>query len=117
MTNIYFKDEKFYLKSLSYLKGVTTIEIKRDLKRELRYQRLFLLSPDNYEVMDLAGRVGTINVSPNYDQAFVIVRLWEAKTTPQTYDEEDIRIIKQIIHYFCDIAYRLIKQIKNDTFI
>lgn len=102
MNDIYFKDEKFYLKNLPYISGITTVEIKRELKKSLRYQKLFLLGDKKYDIVDLSGKIGIISVSSIYDKAYVIVRLEKPKGEV-TYDEEDIDIIKCFIHYFCDI--------------
>ena len=102
MNDIWINNEKIMLKNLKYLRGVTTVELKRDLKRTLRYQKLFLIGPGNdYITVDLSGKVGNISVSPNYDEAYVIVRTGIMKEV--VYEESDIRIIKCIIHHFSGI--------------
>ena len=102
MNDIIISGEKFYLKNLKYIRGVCQIEINREVKRVLRYQKLFLIRETDYEVVDLSG-LFTINVSPDYDEAYVIVRTKEPTLKEVRYDEDDIRIIKCIIHYFSGI--------------
>jgi len=102
MNNIWINNEKIMLKGLRYIRGAMTVDLERDLKKKLRYQKLFLIGEDNkYVTVDLAGKVGTIKVSPDYDEAYVIVKTDEIKTTK--YDEGDIRIIKCFIHHFSGI--------------
>jgi len=102
MNNIVINNEKIMLKSLRYIRGAITVDVPRDLKKKLRYQKLFLIGEDNkYCTVDLSGKVGTIKVSPDYDEAYVIVKTDEIKTTK--YDEGDIRIIKCFIHHFSGI--------------
>jgi len=102
MNNIWINNEKIMLKGLRYLRGAITVDIPRDLKRTLRYQKLFLIGEgSNYVTVDLAGKVGTLKVSPDYDEAYVIVKTDTAKTVK--YDESDIRIIKCFIHHFSGI--------------
>ena len=102
MNNIVINNEKIMLKGLRYIRGAITIDLERDLKKKLRYQKLFLIGEDNkYCTVDLAGKVGTIKVSPDYDEAYVIVKTETEKTVK--YDEGDIRIIKCFIHHFSGI--------------
>ena len=102
MNNIVINNEKIMLKGLRYIRGAITVDLERDLKKKLRYQKLFLIGEDNkYCTVDLAGKVGTIKVSPDYDEAYVIVKTETEKTVK--YDEGDIRIIKCFIHYFSGI--------------
>ncbi len=102
MNNIVINNEKIMLKGLRYIRGAITVDLERDLKKKLRYQKLFLIGEDNkYCTVDLAGKVGTIKVSPDYDEAYVIVKTETEKTTK--YDEGDIRIIKCFIHHFSGI--------------
>ena len=97
MNNIVINNEKIMLKGLRYVRGVITVDVPRDLKKKLRYQKLFLIGEDNkYVTVDLAGKVGTIKVSPDYDEAYVIVKTEEPKLVK--YDEGDIRIIKCFIY-------------------
>ena len=103
MNNIYIKDERFYLREVQYLKGAVTVEIKRELKKSLRYQKLFLIDGTKYQVVDLAGLLGNISVSPEYSEAYVIVRTKEPNKKEVKYDEDDLRIIKCFIHYFSGI--------------
>ena len=102
MNNIVINNEKIMLKGLRYIRGAITVDLERDLKKKLRYQKLFLIGEDNkYCTVDLAGKVGTIKVSPDYDEAYVIVKTEEPKLVK--YDEGDIRIIKCFIHHFSGI--------------
>ena len=106
MNNIWINNEKIMLKGLRYLRGAITVDIPRDLKRTLRYQKLFLIGEgSNYAMVDLAGKVGTLKVSPDYDEAYVIVKTEIAKTVK--YSESDIRIIKCFIHHFSGIKPKI----------
>lgn len=102
MNEILINNEKIKLVGLRYIRGAITVNLERDLKKKLRYQKLFLIGEDNrYCTVDLAGKLGTISVPSDYDEAYVIVRTNEPKTVK--YDETDIRIIKCFIHHFSGI--------------
>ena len=47
MNNIVINNEKIMLKGLRYIRGAITVDLERDLKKKLRYQKLFLIGEDN----------------------------------------------------------------------
>lgn len=104
MNDILIGNEKFFIKSLRYTTGLTTLKVEKGLKNKLRYQRLFLIGKGNiYKVLDLSGLVGDITVPSTYEKAYVIVRTDKTITKAVKYDEDDIRVIKCLIHYFSGI--------------
>ena len=99
MEEIKFKNKKYYLKKLGYyLPGDTKITVSTELKKTLRYQKVILVGEKLGEVasVSLAG-TNTINITPSYHEAWVIVKTKTKETEETRYTEEEEKIIKSFI--------------------